>query len=352
MFAGIEVDEMARRERRSTPPAGEFALFRDHVAVETDVLARSDPESGVFALDDPPFFGRIEDGTGAVRVGRHGFESVERRGEVNITLFELREEFDPAFDRVVAHEGVLWSPILNVVRADRKGHFARPQGACVSRSRQVIGVAVLATAVAIATIMISPDAVFAWIESLRSRPVAFAAVVICLFCLRPVVLWPLSLCSAVVGYGYGLVGFPVALVGVCLSCLPAYALGRYADGGSGIVERFGRAGGRFFERTGGIRGVAVARLVPLPADAVSCGAGLSGVTLRAYLVGTALGETPWTLAAVLAGHSLSRLAVEGLDGMGIEFGAAVTAVALVALAGPAYEYVRERRAHQNVSEQS
>jgi hypothetical protein len=56
---------------------------------------------------------------------------------------------------------------------------------------------------------------------------------------------------------------------------------------------------------------------------------------------------------VLAGRSLDRLATAGLAGASVELAVAAGAIALLVLAGPAYEFVRDRRRpHQNVSEQS
>lgn len=221
--------------------------------------------------------------------------------------------------------------------------------------RRLVGVAIVAAAVALAALTLSPDRVLARLAALRSQPAVFAAVVAALYLVRPLLAWPLSLCSAVVGYGYGLVGLPFALAGVCLTCLPPYLLGRYASGDteSGVLGRLGGAGERFFERTGGARGVAAARLAPLPADPVSAGAGFSGVGLRSYLFGTFLGEIPWTIAAVLAGRSLDRLTTAGLSGASVELAVAAGVIALLVLAGPAYELLRDRRRpHQNVSEQS
>ena len=144
---------------------------------------------------------------------------------------------------------------------------------------------------------------------------------------------------------------------MCVTSLPSYVLGRYATGDtvgeSGLVGRLSGSGERFVERTGGVRGVAAARLAPLPADPVSVGAGLSGVGFREYLRGTLLGEIPWTVAAVLAGRSLDRLATAGLAGASVELAVVAGAIALLVLAGPTYEFVRDRRRpHQNVSEQS
>ncbi|WP_435075990.1 TVP38/TMEM64 family protein [Halococcus sp. AFM35] len=217
--------------------------------------------------------------------------------------------------------------------------------------RRLVGVAVVITAVALAALTVSPAALLDRIADLRSQPFVFALVVAGLYLARPLVAWPMSLCSAVVGYGYGLPGVPLALAGVLLTCLPPYALGRYA-GDASALGRIGHAGERFFARVGGSRGVAAARLAPLPADPVSVGAGLSGVGVREYFLGTLVGEVPWTVAAVLAGSSLSTLTVAGLGSAGVELALAAGALAVLALAGPAYGYLRERRVHQNVSEQS
>ncbi|WP_049997244.1 TVP38/TMEM64 family protein [Halococcus sediminicola] len=217
--------------------------------------------------------------------------------------------------------------------------------------RRLVGVVAVVSVVALAALTLSPAALLGWVGDLRSHPLAFALVVAGLYLGRPLVAWPMSLCSAVVGYGYGFWGLPLALAGVLVTCLPPYVLGRYA-GDASAFGRIGHAGERFFARVGGARGVAAARLAPLPADPVSAGAGLSGVGPREYLLGTLVGEVPWTVAAVLAGSSLSTLAVAGLSGAGVELALAAGALAVLALAGPAYEYLRERRAHQNVSEQS
>ena len=218
--------------------------------------------------------------------------------------------------------------------------------------RRLVGGFVLVVSVVVAALVVPVDALLAWVGTLRSRPVLFGLVVAVLYLGRPLVAWPISLCSAVVGYGYGLAGVPLALCGVCLTCVPPYLLGRYVGVDTGVFGSLGRSGERFFETTGGFRGVVAARLAPLPADPVSAGAGLSGVAPRNYLLGTLVGEIPWTVVAVLAGSSLSKLAVAGLDGVSVELALAAGALSLFVVAGPLYEHLRERAGHQNVSEQS
>lgn len=284
-------------------------------------------------------------------VAREGFETVHRLGEVEFVVIEVCEEAHAEFDGI-AHSGRRSPVRKRRAKRDRNRLLAHATGPGVSRARRrLVGVAVTIAVVALAALTISPTTLLDRIAALRSQPFVFALVVAGLYLARPLVAWPMSLCSAVVGYGYGLPALPLALAGVLVTCLPPYALGRYA-GDASALERIGHAGERFFVRTGGSRGVAAARLAPLPADPVSVGAGLSGVGIRKYCLGTLVGEVPWTVAAVLAGSSLSTLAVSGLRGAGVELVLAAGALAVLALAGPAYGYLRERRAHQNVSEQS
>jgi len=83
--------------------------------------------------------------------------------------------------------------------------------------------------------------------------------------------------------------------------------------------------------------VVAARLAPIPADAVSCAAGLSAVPPRSFALGVLVGELPWTVAAVVVGNSLSTITARGLGGVGLPLAVATTAAAVLLLAGPAYE---------------
>lgn len=351
MLAGVEADEMPSGKRRATAPTRKLALPSHDIALEADEPARANPDASVRALDDAALCGRIEDSSNNVWVARDGFEPVHRLGEGESVVIEVCEETHAEFDGI-AHGGRRSRMRKRRAKRDRNRLLAHATGPGVSRARRrLIGVAAVITAVALAALTISPAALLDRIAALRSQPFVFALVVAGLYLARPLVAWPMSLCSAVVGYGYGFWGLPLALAGVLVTCLLPYLFGRYA-GDADALGRIGHAGERFFARTGGSRGVAAARLAPLPADPVSVGAGLSGVSPREYLLGTLVGEVPWTVAAVLAGSSLSTLAVAGLRGAGVELALAAGALAVLALAGPAYGYLRERRAHQNVSEQS
>lgn len=209
--------------------------------------------------------------------------------------------------------------------------------------RQVVGLAVGGGVVAAAAVALSPGAILRAAERVAARPAVFAAVLAGLYLGRSFVLWPISALSILVGYVYGVtVGVPVALAGAAVTCLPPFLLARYAQTDTGLFGHLGDAGARLVANTGALRGIVAARLAPLPADAVSYAAGLSGVGSGRFVLGTLLGELPWVTAAVVAGHSMHSLALGGTAaGLWLVVGAAALAVLLVA--GPAYRHVRRRR---------
>jgi uncharacterized membrane protein YdjX (TVP38/TMEM64 family) len=211
--------------------------------------------------------------------------------------------------------------------------------------RQVVGSALLVGAAVVATLTLSPARLLAELAALSSRPVLFGGALLVLYLVRPLFAWPISPISALVGYVLGVTyGVPVALAGAVLTCVPPFLFARYAGTGSQnpadqtLVGRLGDAGRRIIEVTGATRGVLAARLSPLPADPVSYGAGFSGVSTRAFVAGTFLGEIPWVVLEVLAGASMRQLSVHGLDaGLHVIVGSA--AVALLVLAGPTYRHL-------------
>jgi uncharacterized membrane protein YdjX (TVP38/TMEM64 family) len=201
-------------------------------------------------------------------------------------------------------------------------------------SRRRVGIGAALALVVAGGLLLSPErTVGALRAALRSR--WFPALLVGLYLLRPLVAWPITVLSALVGYRYGFVlGVPVALVGAVLTSLPAYAAARLVGVGSGAVARLAGGSERYFDATGDLRGVAAARLVPTPAEAVSAAAGVAGVPLRAFVLGTLLGELPWTGAAVAAGAGMARFGVPAsLDHRAVVV-ALLAAAAL--LAGPAY----------------
>jgi len=204
------------------------------------------------------------------------------------------------------------------------------------RVRVALGAAVLLI-VGLGAVLTSPRWVLTRLDWLAADPVRFTAALVALALIRPLLAWPTTLIAVVVGYGWGLRGLPVALALIALTSVPPFLVARRsADGG-----RVATAGARAVDATGDLRGVIVSRLLPAPSDVVSVGIGLSGVPLRAFLVGTAVGELPWAFAGVVAGGSIQRVLREGLGAV-IEpqLILAAAVAALLLLAGPAYRHLR------------
>ncbi|WP_224334811.1 TVP38/TMEM64 family protein [Haloprofundus halobius] len=193
---------------------------------------------------------------------------------------------------------------------------------------------------ALAAWLVSPEALFERLRWLAADPVRFVAVLTLVALVRPLLAWPTTLLAVVVGYTHDLTWVPIALALVAVSSVPPYLFGRHIRGGSG---RFAAAGERFVDTTGDVRSVAASRLFPAPSDIVSVGAGIADVRFRSYLLGTALGETPWVVGGVLVGGSLGALTTDSLTGLfDIRLVAAAAVVGALLLAGPLYRYASER----------
>jgi uncharacterized membrane protein YdjX (TVP38/TMEM64 family) len=212
--------------------------------------------------------------------------------------------------------------------------------------RAAVGVALVATVV-VASLAVSPSAALSTLDAVAGDPVAFGVALLAVYLLRPLVAWPTTLVSVIVGYGYGVVlGVPVGLAGAVLTSMPAFAAGRYfGDGGDNPLswvapgERFLDAARSYFDTTGGFRGVTAARLAPLPADAVTATAAMTGVSLPAFAAATVVGELPWTVAAVLVGGSLATLTTDGVGAVDVRLVAGLAIAAAVVAAGPLYRRV-------------
>jgi uncharacterized membrane protein YdjX (TVP38/TMEM64 family) len=208
--------------------------------------------------------------------------------------------------------------------------------ASLRQAAGIAGVLAVAGAAALAT---SPDALLARAERLAERPALFAAVVLGLYLVRPLLAWPISALSILLGYVLGPAAIPIALAGAIVTALPAYALARSLGHDAGILARVGDAGAVVRRTAGDLRGVVAVRLAPLPTDPVSYAAGLAGVPLRPYVAGTALGEAPWVVAAVLLGASAGELTTAGAAADPLLFVTTAALAALLGLSGPAYRRV-------------
>ncbi|WP_435183435.1 TVP38/TMEM64 family protein [Halobellus sp. EA9] len=205
------------------------------------------------------------------------------------------------------------------------------------RARVVAGAAL--AVVAAAALAVSPDVVFARAAWLAAEPIRLVAAAVVLAAIRPLVAWPTTLLAVFLGYGLGAAGFPLALALVTLTSVPPFLL----------AKRYGRigaaadAGEAFVDRTGDLRSVVASRFVPAPSDVVSVTAGVAGVRLPTFLLGTAIGEIPWVAAGVLAGASAERLTAGAVAGAVDPRVVAVAGLTGVALLGPtAYGWYRER----------
>ena len=207
--------------------------------------------------------------------------------------------------------------------------------------RQVASLAGLAVLFGGAALVFSPEAVLSSLAGLSERPWLFLSAITVLFLVRPLLMWPVSVFAVTIGYVLGIeYGIPVAVAGTVVSNTVVFLLARYARTDAGVVGFASRSSDRFVDLTGELRGVVVARLAPVPADVVSSAAGLSDVSLRAYVVGTLIGETPWIAAEVVAGSSMHTLSVHGLShSLSLLVGA--SALSAVLLARPVYRYVRD-----------
>ena len=208
--------------------------------------------------------------------------------------------------------------------------------------RRQLAVGLTAAGLLALGVLVSPAAA---VERLRTAVFGpwFPLVLVGLYLLRPLLAWPITALSVLVGYRYGLaVGLPVALCGAVATSLLPYAFARRYRERPGPFGLAVDGSERFFAATGAVRGVVAVRLAPTPAEPVSLAAGAAGVPVAAFVAGTALGELPWTVVAVVAGHSLSRLSLDGVAAASPWLLIAGLAGAGLLLAGPAYRWAADR----------
>lgn len=215
--------------------------------------------------------------------------------------------------------------------------------------RRLLALGVVVGVVAVAAVAVAPGTALSRLDALADDPAALVVALTLLAVVRPFLAWPTTLLSAVAGYGLGLPGVVPAVGLLTLTSLPPYLLGASGraellagDGRiSTAVARVDAAGDRALSVAGPFRSTVVARLAPLPSDVISGAAGVAGVPFWPYLAGTAVGELPWAVGAVVAGASLHRLAVSGVAAAFDPRLVAAAAVAgLLLAAAPAYRHYR------------
>jgi uncharacterized membrane protein YdjX (TVP38/TMEM64 family) len=205
------------------------------------------------------------------------------------------------------------------------------------RSRLVLGGTLLA--VVAAALLVAPDVALRWLGWVVADPLRFGVALFSVALLRPLVAWPTTLLAVAAGYGYGLVGLPYALALITLTSVPPFVVAARFGGESWVALQ----GARVVSEAGDLRSVVASRLLPAPSDVVSAAAGVSGVSLPAFVVGTAVGELPWAVVGVLAGSSLDSLADASLGTVDARLVVAMGLAAVLLLAGPVYRTVVAER---------
>jgi phospholipase D1/2 len=152
------------------------------------------------------------------------------------------------------------------------------------------------------------DGILDWAQSLAAMPLG-PLVAIAVYVAGGFVMFPVMVLIAATAIAFGpLLGFPTALAGCLASAAALFWVGRL--GGQRWVRRFG---GRFVNKVSrklsdqGILAVAVIRVIPAaPFSVVNVVAGTSHLRFTDYMIGTALGMAPGTLAFSLLGSQLER----------------------------------------------
>ncbi len=140
---------------------------------------------------------------------------------------------------------------------------------------------------------------------------------------RPILLFPASIATVASGLLFGpVVGVLAVVVAANASAMLAYVIGRALAGGSrrgaagdegdehaGLVRRWGDR-----MRSNSFETVFVMRLLFLPYDLVNYASGALRIRWTSFLLATALGTLPGTIAFVLLGASIERLD-EGFGGI-------------------------------------
>jgi uncharacterized membrane protein YdjX (TVP38/TMEM64 family) len=204
------------------------------------------------------------------------------------------------------------------------------------RHRFVLGFVVPTCVVAFA-LLVGPTLALRRLDALTAEPVLFCGALLAVALVRPLLAWPTTLLAVAVGYAFGLAGLPLAVLLIVVSSVPTFLFARSVGAESRIAE----TGRRAVDATGGVRGVTASRLAPAPSDVVSAGAGVAGVSLPTFAVGTAIGELPWAVAGVLAGDSMEALTADSLaDVVDLRLLVAVGLIGALLVAGPVYRHLR------------
>ena len=132
---------------------------------------------------------------------------------------------------------------------------------------------------------------------------------ILVYAIRPLILFPSTLLTLAGGFVFGpVLGVLYTIVASNISSTIAFFVGRYFgeglfkdDGSDGLLQRYARR-----MRENSFETVMVMRFIFLPYDAVSYLAGFLRIRYWPFILATALGSIPGTLAFIGFGASIER----------------------------------------------
>lgn len=181
------------------------------------------------------------------------------------------------------------------------GGMDKSRSATLWRAGTLMVLFAAAVVVAFTVPLPSMDEIRAWIDGAGFLGAAGFVVGYALVTLTPV---PKNVVSIAAGFAWGLApGVALVMFGALLGATRAFVLGRAL--GRDAIERFTgarvQAVDELLQRRGLLSIIGV-RLIPvLPFTAINYAAGLTGVRVRDYALGTVIGIIPGTIAYVVVG---------------------------------------------------
>ena len=157
---------------------------------------------------------------------------------------------------------------------------------------------------------------------------------ILLYAVRPLILFPATVLSVASGFVFGpFLGVLYTIVASNISSTIAYYVGHFFgegmfrdDGSDGLIQRYARR-----MRANSFETVMIMRFIFLPYDAVSYLAGFLRIKYWSFILATALGSIPGTMAFIGFGASIERFdgALPKLNPVTLGFSVAIFIVSIV-----------------------
>jgi uncharacterized membrane protein YdjX (TVP38/TMEM64 family) len=158
-------------------------------------------------------------------------------------------------------------------------------------------------------------------------------VYIFLYAIRPLILFPSTVLTVAGGFVFGpFIGVIYTIVASNISSTIAFFVGRYFgegllkdDGSDGLIQRYARR-----MRENSFETVMIMRFIFLPYDAVSYLAGFLRILYWPFILATALGSIPGTMAFIWFGASIENFG-SGLPSLNPNILAASVAIFIVSI---------------------